>query len=568
MDDALMKPLLPQKIAYFSMEIALEPGIPTYSGGLGVLSGDTLRSAADLSVPMVAVTLVYSGGYFYQIISPEGNQVEKSIRWDFLEGFKKLPERIKVPVQGKEITVCALEYDVIGATGHIIPVILLDVDQPENEPWQRNLIRTLYDSNKFTRIVQEMILGIGGIRILEALGYQNIQTHHLNEGHSAFLVFELLKKYGSIEEVKKHCVFTTHTPVEAGHETFPYDLANDVFRENFPQICYSLCGDDHLDMTKLAVNSSRYVNGVSNKNRDVNAKMFPGHKIDAITNGIYVNYWVSNYLKNVFDNEWGTLWRYDPTYLENVLAIDEHEIWRAHNKAKEDLFEYEKSHSWVYLEPELLTISYARRITEYKRPLLLFSDLERLAKIARHQIQFIFAGKSHPADYNAKGMIKQLYDFSDYLWDSYQIQFAFLPNYDMDLAKLLIAGSDIWLNNPRRYNEASGTSGMKAALNGVLNLSTLDGWWIEGYKMEPLAGWAIGPGPEVDGADRLDDQMDAESLYGNLEKEILPIWNKNKNEWKTRKKHAIRLAAYFNTHRMVEEYADKVYDLHKINPWL
>jgi starch phosphorylase len=403
--------------------------------------------------------------------------------------------------------------------------------------------------------------------ILQKLGYTNLDTYHLNEGHSAFLVFELLKKYKTIGEVKKHCVFTTHTPVEAGHERFDYDVVKDIFRDRLPEIVYSLAGKENLNMTKLALNSSRYINGVSRKHGEVSAMMFPGYQVKSITNGIHVNTWVSKHLEPVFDSSFGTRWRFDPACLEGAIEINEHDIWHAHDLAKTELLDYERSHSSVHMDKDVLTISYARRMTAYKRPMLIFTDLERLAKIARGKIQFIFAGKSHPADMNAKAMIKHLHEYSDTLWDSYRIKFAYLSNYDMDLDKMLTTGSDVWLNNPRRYNEASGTSGMKAALNGVLNFSTLDGWWIEGYEQDPLSGWAIGPGPSVPDADKLPDSADADALYKVLEDEILPIWRKNINDWKVRMKHAVRLAAYFNTNRMVEEYAVNAFRLKRIIPW-
>nr|MDO8118272.1 alpha-glucan family phosphorylase [Candidatus Sigynarchaeota archaeon] len=555
------------EIAYFSMEIALEGDVPTYSGGLGVLAGDTVRSAADLWVPMIGVTLTYNAGYFYQIIAPDGRQVERDIRWDFSVDFERLPNKITLDLQGKKLTVGVWKYDVMGRSGHVLPVYLLDTDLPENEPWQRNLTRVLYDSSLFQRIVQEMILGIGGVRMLNDLGYKDLKTYHMNEGHSAFLILELLEKYKSLEEVKKRCVFTTHTPVRAGHDRFDYNLVCDVFRNKLPENIKKLAGEDELNMTILALNGSRYCNAVAEKHGDISRKMFPEYKIDHITNGIHMSYWLSPYMHQLFDNELGTAWHHDYHSLENALNLNAIEVWRAHQKSKLDFLDYEKSHSWVLLDENLLTIGFARRVTEYKRPLLLFSDLERLAKITAGKCQFIFAGKAHPADNQAKQFIKNINDFSDYLWNSYKVRVVFLGNYDMDLAKLMVSGVDIWMNNPRRYREASGTSGMKAALNGVLNFSVLDGWWIEGYRLDPMAGWAIGPGPEDPNAETKDDNSDAEDLYNKLQDEIVPVWRKNKDEWRERMKHAIKLVAFFNTHRMVEEYARKAYQLEKQPLW-
>lgn len=549
------------------MEIALEGDVPTYSGGLGVLAGDTIRSCADLQIPMVAITLTYNAGYFYQMVAPDGRQVERDIRWDFSANFDHLPEKIELKLQDKTLVVGVWRYDVVGRSGFVVPVILLDTDLPENEPWQRNLTRVLYDASPFQRIVQEMILGICGIRMLDKLGFKNINTYHMNEGHAAFLILELLKRLGSIDEVKKHCVFTTHTPVRAGHDKFDYHLVQDVFRDQLHPDIKVLGGEHELNMTVLALNGSRYCNAVAMKHGEISRKMFPDYQIDHITNGIHMSYWLSPYMHVLFDNELGTAWHHDYHSLEHALELNSVEVWRAHQKSKLDFLDYEKSHSWVLLDEKLLTIGFARRVTEYKRPLLLFSDLERFAKIVSGKVQFIFAGKAHPADNQAKTFIKNINDFSDYLWNSFRIRVVFLENYDMDLAKLMVSGVDVWMNNPRRYREASGTSGMKAALNGVLNFSVLDGWWIEGYQMDPLAGWTIGPGPEIPDADMKDDWVDAEDLYVKLQDEIIPTWRKNQGEWMERMKHAIRLASFFNTHRMVEEYAEKAYTLERQPLW-
>jgi starch phosphorylase len=557
-----------QEIAYFSMEIALDSGFPIYSGGLGVLAGDAIRSAADLGIPLVGVTLTYNAGYFYQQISPDGSQFERDMEWDFSDDFKKIGEKIIFQLQDKTIQVEAWRYDVIGRTGHVVPVILLDTDLSENEPWQRNLTHVLYDANPFQRITQEMILGICGFKMLEKLGFNNLKIYHLNEGHAAFLIFELLKKYKDIKEVRKHCVFTTHTPVKAGLEEFDYNLLRDVFRDRLPEKVYDLAGKDRLNMTILALNSSGYVNAVSKKHSEVSRKMFPNYNIDSITNGVHIGYWLSPYMRDFFNNEFGRTWHHDDSVFEKALKLDNYEIRRIHSKAKRELLEREESRSWVLFNNDLLTIGFAKRIAEYKRPLLLFTDLERLAKISKGKAQFFFAGKAHPADTQAKSYIKQIISFSDHLWNSYNIGVAFLENYEINLAKLLVSGVDLWLNTPRRYMEASGTSGMKAALNGVLNFSTLDGWWIEGYFMSnKKAGWAIGPEPDNPDVEKWNDHSDAEDLYNKLEHEIIPTYEKEPEEWGERMKYAIKLGAYFNTKRMVTEYAKKAYGLEKQPLW-
>ena len=552
--------------AYFSMEIALESDIPTYSGGLGVLAGDTLRSAADLELPVVAITLCYDKGYFFQSVV-NGQQIEHPIQWEFSSEFERLDQIIELEIQDKTFKVGAWLYEIIGETGYKIPVILLDSNVEGNEEWQKKFTHILYDATPFQRVVQEMILGIGGVKMLDALGYNKISTYHMNEGHAAFLIFEMLKKYeGDLEKVKEKCIFTTHTPVPAGHDKFNYDLIHDVFRDRLPEIYKDLGGEYDLNMSMLAINSSRYCNGVAQKHAEVSRKMFPGYEIDGITNGIHNRFWINPYLKKIFDEKLPG-WTMNYQLLENVWEINNYDIWDAHQKAKQDLMDYEKSHSWVLLDETKLTIGFARRITEYKRPTLLFDDLERLGKIAKKQVQFIFAGKSHPNDTQGKGYIKQISDMSDYLYDSYDIGLVFLGAYDMDLAKLLVGGVDVWLNNPRRYREASGTSGMKASLNGVLNFSVLDGWWIEGYQRDPMAGWPIGPGPEDPKSTQYPDSHDANDLYNKLEREIIPLYYNNRDGWTERMKHAIKLNTFFNTHRMVEEYAEHAYKLKAQSRW-
>ncbi|MFX1281729.1 MAG: alpha-glucan family phosphorylase, partial [Promethearchaeota archaeon] len=438
----------------------------------------------------------------------------------------------------------------------------------QNEPWQRKLTHMLYDANPFQRIAQEMILGICGYRMLEKLGYNNINTYHLNEGHAAFLIFELLNKYKNLEEVKKHCVFTTHTPVRAGLEEFDYNLVYDVFRNRLPHQIHDFAGKNALNMTILALNASGYVNAVSKKHTEVSNKMFPNYKINHITNGIHLGYWLSPFIRDFLNNELTRDWHHNFKLFDKALDLDNYELWRAHNKAKKRLIEYENSHSWVLFDKNLLTIGFGRRIAEYKRPMLIFTDLERLAKIIKNKAQLIYAGKAHPADMQSKSFIKKIYDYSNYLWNSYNIGLVFLENYEIALAKLLVSGVDLWLNNPRRYLEASGTSGMKAAVNGVLNFSTLDGWWIEGYYMsDKKAGWAIGPEPSDPKAEELDDNSDAEDLYIKLENEIIPLFYQNKNEWQERMKFAIKLGAYFNTNRMMQEYALESYKLVKQSLW-
>jgi len=554
-------------VAYISMEIALDSNIPTYSGGLGVLSGDTVRSAADLEIPMVGLCLCYSSGYFYQLFNEYGEQREREIEWSFFFEFDKVDPPITMKIQDKEIKVSAWLYNVIGQSGHKIPIYLLTTDVEGNEDWQKKLTAALYDStSRWHRIVQEMILGIGGLKLLKSLGYDNIEVYHINEGHGAFATLELLKEMkGDINKVKEKVAFTTHTPVPAGHDKFNYDLVKDVFRGNIPKNIKELGGKDELNMTVLGLNLSRYVNGVAKKHGQISRDMFPDHEIDHITNGIHLPFWVSKPIRKLFGKKWPN-WRSNPHLLQNAIELDDLDLFDAHIENKFNLISYQKGHSWNLLDEELITIGFARRFATYKRAILLFHDIERLGKICKDKIQFIFAGKAHPKDTMGKDYIKKIFEAGEHLYENYGVKVVVMENYNMDLAHMLVSGVDIWLNTPNRYREASGTSGMKASLNGVLNLSVLDGWWLEGYKMNHLAGWAIGPDDSDPKAAENNWEIDSNYLYEILENDVIPAYMDH-DDWIFRQKNAISLAAYFNTHRMVEEYAEKAYKLKKQRPW-
>ncbi|MBN1214805.1 MAG: alpha-glucan family phosphorylase [Candidatus Lokiarchaeota archaeon] len=557
-------------VAYISMEIAFDSNIPTYSGGLGVLAGDTVRSAADLEIPMVGICLCYSSGYFYQLFNEKGEQKEREIEWSFFYEFDKVEEPISMMIENKEIKVSAWLYRVIGQSGHVIPIYLLTTDVEGNEPWMHKLTGSLYDStSRWNRICQEMILGIGGVRLLHSLGFNNIQTYHINEGHGAFSTLEIYRNYNNdIKKVKEKVAFTTHTPVPAGHDRFGLDLVKKVFIDRFPPEMLKLGMENgDLNMTILAMNSARYINGVSKKHGIVTRKMFPDYEIDAITNGVHLPFWISKPIKQIFDRKWPN-WKSNPSILENAIEIDDLDLFDAHIENKFNLINYQKGHSWNLLDEELITIGFARRFATYKRAVLIFNDLDHLGKICKGKIQFIFAGKAHPKDQEGKGYIKKIFEAGEYLYDNYGVKVVMMENYNMDLAHMLVSGVDIWLNYPERYREASGTSGMKASLNGVLNLSVLDGWWIEGYHMNKSAGWAIGKFPEEYAKDETinDWKRDAQDIYDILENEVIPTYM-NHDEWLFKAKNAISLAAYFNTHRMIEEYAEKAYKLKKQKPW-
>jgi starch phosphorylase len=558
------------KVAYISMEIAVDSNIPTYSGGLGVLSGDTVRSAADLELPMVGICLCYSSGYFYQFFNELGEQKEKEIEWNFFYEFEKVEKPIKIKIEDKEVLVSAWLYRVIGQSGHILPIYLLTTDVEGNEEWMKNMTGSLYDStSRWNRVVQEMIIGMGGVKLLSSLGYNNIQTYHLNEGHGSFSIVELYNMLGGdLKRVKEKVVFTTHTPVPAGHDRFNQDLIDKVFVDRMPDEIRKIADDNgKFNMTFLGMGLSRYRNGVAKKHGEISKAMFPKYEVDYITNGIHLGFWVSEPFRRIFDKKWPN-WKSQPKILQNAIELDDLDIFDAHIENKFNLISYQKGHSWNLLDEELITIGFARRFATYKRATLIFKDVDRLGKICKGKIQFIFAGKAHPKDKMGKEYIKQIYEQGEYLYDNYGVKVVMMENYNMDLSHMLVSGCDIWLNTPERYHEASGTSGMKAALNGVLNFSVQDGWWLEGYRMNPMAGWAIGPddsNPDDDGVSNGWD-IDSNSLYDTLENKIIPTYL-NHDEWLFKSKNAIALAAYFNTNRMMNEYAKKAYKLIKQKPW-
>jgi starch phosphorylase len=557
------------KVAYISMEIAIDSNIPTYSGGLGVLSGDTVRSAADLELPMVGICLCYSSGYFYQFYNEFGEQKEKEIAWNFYYEFDKVEKPITIKIENKDVHISAWLYRVIGQSGHVLPIYLLTTDVEGNEVWMKKMTGSLYDStSRWNRIVQEIILGIGGVKLLKSLGYNNIETYHLNEGHGSFSTLELYNELGSVDKVKEKVAFTTHTPVPAGHDRFKQDLIDKVFGNTMPKEIRKLADDNgEFNMTFLGMALSRYRNAVARKHGDISRKMFPQYDIDYITNGIHLPFWVSKPFRKMFGRKWPN-WRANPSVLENAIEIDDLDLYDSHIKNKFNLINYQKGHSWNLLDEELITIGFARRFATYKRAILIFHDIVRLGKICKNSVQFIFAGKAHPDDQMGKDYIKKIHESGEFLYENYGVKVVMMENYNMDLSHMLVSGVDIWLNTPNRYREASGTSGMKAALNGVLNLSVQDGWWLEGYKRNPLAGWAIGPddsNPDDPGVSN-DWEIDSNVIYEILENKIIPTYMDH-DEWIFRQKNAIALAAYFNTHRMCLDYAERAYRLRRQKPW-
>lgn len=559
------------KIAYFSMEIGLTREIPTYSGGLGVLAGDTIKSAADLRLPMVAVTLLSRAGYFRQILDGRGHQTEEPEVWDPARFTELLPERVAVQIEGRDVLVQAWLYEVKSFTGGNIPIFFLDTDVPENAPGDREITARLYGGDLAYRLKQEIVLGIGGVRMLNRLGF-SIKKYHLNEGHASLLALELLKEYKrdieevwderlvwDIAKVRDLCVFTTHTPVEAGHDKFPYDLVGRILGEPVPlPVLKDLAGNESMNMTRLALNLSEYVNGVAKKHGEVSRNMFPGYEISSVTNGVHSFTWTCDSFKRLYDR-YLPGWANEPELFVRVGRIPDEEIWAAHIEAKQALIDYVRSIDGTLLDPGLFTIGFARRATAYKRADLLFTDIERLRRIGSGRLQIVYAGKAHARDDAGKALIERIFSIREDLRGA--ISIVYLPDYNMDMALKLVSGVDIWLNTPMRPLEASGTSGMKATHNGVPNFSVLDGWWIEGH-IENFTGWSIGPYPSENHVTESskDYTQDAEDLYRKLETVILPTFYQDRHTWVRIMQNAIgKNAYYFNSHRMMRRYVTEAY---------
>jgi starch phosphorylase len=551
-----------QTVAYFSMEIALENQIPTYSGGLGVLAGDLLRSAADLGLPMVGVGLLHRKGYFFQYLDHDGHQSEEPVAWAVDDFLHLMDATCQIEIEGRPVTVQAWRYVIRGASGAEVPVFFLDTDVPGNEPFDRTLTDHLYGGDEHYRLCQEVVLGVGGVRMLRALGYNAVERFHMNEGHAALLALELFTealartpdaREEAIESVKRCCVFTTHTPVSAGHDQFSLDLARQILsREEVRALQILGCCQSSLNMTFVALQLSHYVNGVAKRHGELSRSMFPGYPIGSITNGVHSATWTAPAFRSLYD-QYIPDWRQDGFSLRYALGIPPHAIWQAHEQAKRCLTDTINRRVNAGFDHDVFTIGFARRATAYKRPGLLFHDVERLRSIAKLHggLQLIYAGKAHPKDESGKSLIYQIIQHGKEL--APEIKLAYLPNYDMESGQLLTAGVDLWLNTPEPPYEASGTSGMKAAHNGVPSLSVLDGWWLEGHT-EGVTGWAIGD-RERGVVPASQHEADAQELYYKLEARILPVYREDPMRWAEVMRYTIALnASFFNTQRMVMEY--------------
>jgi len=547
-------------VAYFSMEIGLKSSIPTYSGGLGVLAGDILKSAADLGVPIVGVTLLYRKGYFRQSFE-ECLQKALPVEWEPEKELTLLPNEVTVMIEDRIVKVRAWCLELQGRTGFTVPIYFLDTDVEGNTSADRELTWYLYGGDERYRLCQEIILGSGGLRVLRDMGYANIDDYHLNEGHAAFIALELIREMGyeSYDRVREKGVFTTHTPVSAGHDHFTWDLINRVMDSSMARRLRRMMPTEDVSMTEIALRYSRYINGVSKKHTQVSRAMYGRNDVDCITNGIHTLTWVSPEMEKLFTKHIPG-WDNAPERLVKAVQIPVDEIRAAHAPAKKRLLDYVEEKTGKELDPERLTIGFARRVAQYKRADLILRDTARLVKAAGGKAQFIFSGKAHPNDGPAREILKKLLCEAQNMVGT-DITVVFLEDYDMDKAALLVQGVDLWLNNPIRPREASGTSGMKCALNGIPNFSVLDGWWIEGW-VEGVTGWSIGPSPTETINDQYDDEVDLDDLLDKLEKVIIPTFYDKPEEWGKVMRGAIALnASYFNTHRVVREYCERAYGI-------
>ena len=540
------------KIAYFSAEIGISSSLPTYSGGLGVLAGDHIKAAADEGLPLCAITLLYKEGYFKQRIDDEGHQTETYPKFDPEPLLKKLDFTFPLHLQGRDVQIEVYRLDYTGLNGHILPIYFMDTDLESNSDEDKSISLRLYSGNKNHRILQEAILGFGGIHLLKHLGIlDNIETFHMNEGHCSFLTLKLLEEFKNENSVREKCHFTTHTPVPAGHDHFAMDRVNSLIHGLIPENLGlpSLVQNSRLHMTELGLYFSRSANGVSKLHGDVAQDQFPDHQIGYITNGVYHPYWICAQIRKVYDI-YLPGWKEDGKKLLEVDSVPDDELLAAHAKRKRILLGYANAQVQKALSRNILTIGFARRAATYKRAHLLFKDLERLVNICQGQVQFIFAGKAHPKDHQGKEIIQEIVANANELYG--KVKVIFLENYNMWLGRMITSGVDVWLNTPLRPNEASGTSGMKATLNGIPNLSILDGWWAEGCE-DDINGWAIGT------PDEPNDEADANHLFELLEEKVIPTFYGQTDKWVSLMKASIKTGARFTAQRMIRDYKKKYY---------
>jgi len=539
-------------IAYFSAEVGISSSLPTYSGGLGVLAGDHIKASGDIGLKMCAITLLYKEGYFKQRVDEEGVQTETYPKFDPHPLLKKLDIKFTLRLRNRDVWIQVYRFDYLGKEGHSVPIYFLDTDCEENFKDDKIITLRLYSGDKDHRILQEAILGFGGMKLLNNLEQDDVKTYHMNEGHCSFLVLDLLdKSKGDVEKVRSKCHFTTHTPVPAGHDHFSYERVKKLLKGLLPETLDlpSLVQNGRFHMTELGLYFSRSANGVSQLHGSVAKDQFKWKNINYITNGVHHSYWMGSPLKRLFDKRLMG-WRVNPELLLDVDEISNDELYNAHLDQKKYLLGYANSQVSKALALDTLTIGFARRAATYKRAQLIFNDMDRLMSIGKGKVQIIFSGKAHPKDDGGKKLIKEIVTSSKFFTGN--IKIIYLENYNMWLGRMITSGVDVWLNTPLRPNEASGTSGMKATLNGVPNFSILDGWWAEGCN-DKVNGWSIGD-PKI-----TNDKADADDLYHTLENSIIPKFYDDKDGWITMMKEAIRTGVAFTAHRMVDEYNKNFY---------
>jgi glycogen phosphorylase len=540
------------------MEIGVDNRIPTYSGGMGVLAGDMAYSFADLGLPATFVTLLSRNGYNSQKLDVSVGQLDSPQPWDWGKLLTPTGEKATVEIGEKAQSVGAWEYKIRSKTE--TSVLFLDTDYPENDAEVRDATDRLYAGEPYHRLIQEIILGIGGYRVLKALG-RDVDMYHLNESHAAFVTVELLRDTGSASETRKKCVFTTHTPIAAGNEVFPLSAVESALGKYDWVNWREESVDGAVNLSRLASKYSGVTNAVSLKHSFVSERVMGHNHITYVTNGVYHRRWVHPEMKKVFNTHIPG-WEESPSMLVKAVGIPSEALAQAHSNAKRALVSLVNNRGGPAFEEGPLTICMAKRITGYKRNGMILGDPGRLQRMAEGigTVQVVVAGRTHPRDNVAKGMLADILRKADDLNRSTsKVRVAVLENYDIDMAKILVAGSDVWLNNPRRPLEACGTSGIKAAMNGVLNLSTNDGWWLEG-GIEGVNGWGIGKRTEWNDLSESREGEDEGDLYSKLSSVVLPLYYHDQEMWREMQRRSIAtVGPLFNSYKMVEDYVSKVY---------
>lgn len=547
-------------LAYVTAEIGLTTAVPTYSGGLGVLAGDHVKAAADLGLPLVGVTLFYKQGHGMQSVDVYGEQHLDFPLCDPADVLEDSGTTVQLELEAETVRIKIWRRWVRGRHGHGCPVLFLDTDVDGNSPVWRPVSNLLYGGDVLNRLRQEAVLGLGGYAAIKAMGFAEDLYAHLNEGHTALFAAAMLGDLGSVAETRARVHFTTHTPVPAGFDRFDHRDVQRIVGQHVPPDVAHLGGPETLNMAWLAASLAGKVNGVSVINARVAEPLFQAEhlsrgrqgplQLEAVTNGVHFDTWVSPEMGALYDHHLHG-WRDNHEVLHHIAGTDPEAFARARRRAKMELLEYANGMTQLGFDPDVLTIGFARRMAGYKRANLIFRDVDRLTALGHGKLQILFAGKAHDKDTEGRKLVREILAMSHRLRG--ELRIGFLTNYNMWLGHKLTAGVDVWLNNPVRPLEACGTSGMKASLNGVPNLSVLDGWWAEAC-VDGWNGWAIGK--EDEGRD---DARDAEALYASLEHRVLPTYYGDRPRWRKIQMAAVATAPQFSAKRMVLDYATRYY---------